>query len=44
MVIDHSDPTSWIDSSPMAAYGRVPLDEYVQTSNKYDAWTADRDA
>jgi len=27
--LDDSNATTWIDSSPMAAYGRVPLDDYV---------------
>ena len=27
--LDNSNATTWIDSSPMAAYGRVPLDDYV---------------
>ena len=27
---DNSNATTWVGSSPMAAYGRVDLDNYVQ--------------
>ena len=37
---DNSNATTWIESSPMAAYGRSELENtFVQLRKPYDHWT-----
>lgn len=45
--LDNSNATTWVDSSPMDAYGREPLDtSFAQTGAKakgdYPHWSWDR--
>ena len=43
--LDDSNPKTWIDSSPMAAYGRSELEDtflQLRAEKPYDHWTDER--